>query len=210
MNAEMKKLGGFDSKLRSDVPRDDFDDDDLNDSDLMAAAQQKDVIADIDDIFPAPAVTEQRMEWKPEKLPNGKWKCSHSCKNDCKHACCKTGMKRPPRGPPKVHSDEEDEYEQSSIFKTFFKRNKREDQVAKEVPVSRPAPKAERRPLFVTESSSPQKIPSHDEHDEMDEPAAKKQKLDVIEKENKPMEEDEEDQAIAWALEEFGDYIEIV
>ena len=63
-------------------------------------------------------------DWRPERLPSGKWKCSHTCKDKqkCGHQCCKTGMHNPPRAPPKAQATE-DGYEQSSIWKNFMERN---------------------------------------------------------------------------------------
>lgn len=74
----------------------------------------------------------QAKDWHPEKLPNGKWRCSHTCKDrhKCRHTCCKEGSDKPPRGPPKARTDDH-EYEQSSIMKDFLRRNKSQASTSK-------------------------------------------------------------------------------
>lgn len=98
---------------------DEFGDEDVDDSDLLAAArnhQETDGIEDIDDITPeidggtstgktrkrgrpgsANGPIEQSRE--PVKLANGRWTCQHTCKEEgkkCKHKCCVEGAKKRP------------------------------------------------------------------------------------------------------------------
>jgi len=97
---------------------DEFDDGDLDDSDLLAATQGS-VLEDVDDIDDIMAEvdgrknsqiprkrsgTSQSLDRKDhyqesKRLPNGNWPCKHICKDkglDCKHQCCKEGTKRMP------------------------------------------------------------------------------------------------------------------
>ncbi|PWN52030.1 P-loop containing nucleoside triphosphate hydrolase protein [Violaceomyces palustris] len=41
---------------------------------------------------------------KPERLPNGHFKCKHHCKGLCRHLCCSDGMIKPPKGLPRSSS----------------------------------------------------------------------------------------------------------
>lgn len=64
-----------------------------------------------------------KAEWKPERLPNGNWKCSHRCKNKstCAHKCCREGTENKPK-PPKAVVEQPDEYHQSSIYLAMKQR----------------------------------------------------------------------------------------
>lgn len=112
------------------IPRasdDDFDDEGINDQDLLSAEADDakiEVIEDIDDILKAqekkkrskPSTQTQRssLETRPEhgedneisiyrepvQLDNGRWTCQHDCNQrnkKCKHKCCREGVTKPRR-----------------------------------------------------------------------------------------------------------------
>ncbi|KAJ7074112.1 hypothetical protein C8F01DRAFT_1360827 [Mycena amicta] len=55
-----------------------------------------------------PVSSNTATQQKPEKLPNGNYKCNHACKDKtkCRHLCCRDGLPEPPRPPKKRPADE--------------------------------------------------------------------------------------------------------
>ena len=118
--------------LRSIKEDDRFEDDDLNDSDLLAAISRVGDVEVVQDIDSYPlAVTEptskarskdkvtdkgkehRKDEYRePHQLPSGRWTCQHFCKDegvDCKHKCCIEGVVKPkprPKALPKPGGEE--------------------------------------------------------------------------------------------------------
>ncbi|PGH04665.1 ATP-dependent DNA helicase HFM1/MER3 [Blastomyces parvus] len=96
---------------------DEFEDDSLDDVDLIAAAQDMDYhsIKELDgndDHIRTASVAHQReasgkdikevhasKAIEPVRLENGNWACNHRCKDktSCKHFCCRDGTDRPPK-----------------------------------------------------------------------------------------------------------------
>jgi hypothetical protein len=113
-----------------------FEDDDIDDSDLLAAAQEAE-FTPIDvyenqaspdhsnhpskkDKSNAPRskvqTTSQAEPREPVQLENGKWACSHSCKDKtkCKHLCCREGLDKPPKTRKALKLNEEKPKEKDS------------------------------------------------------------------------------------------------
>ncbi|QSS51070.1 helicase family member [Histoplasma capsulatum var. duboisii H88] len=102
------------SKSRKDI--DEFEDDGLDDTDLIAAAEDMDYHS-IDESDgngdPIHALVSTRetassrdikeshtnKSVEPVRLGNGNWACNHRCKDKtkCKHLCCRDGTDRPPK-----------------------------------------------------------------------------------------------------------------
>ncbi|MCJ1472198.1 Sec63 [Lambiella insularis] len=105
------------SDINSDIElsceRDDegFPDDDIADTDMIAAANEvgyKNI-----DTFQSPTenesltpalkshATSRDRLWKPQQLETGKWACNHKCKDKtaCKHLCCREGVDKAPKAP---------------------------------------------------------------------------------------------------------------
>ncbi|KAI9838346.1 MAG: hypothetical protein M1819_005614 [Sarea resinae] len=98
---------------------DEFGDSDLDDGDMLAAANDSEFIhiEDFDDVRPLTrknTLNNSRLSvlvsnteknptseeaWHPEQMENGKWACNHKCKDKtaCKHLCCREGMAKPPK-----------------------------------------------------------------------------------------------------------------
>ncbi|KAK5958236.1 ATP-dependent DNA helicase MER3 [Knufia fluminis] len=121
-------------KLNFNAPqaqkREDFDED-LEDSDLLAAAAQPqakdeiEIVEDIDAIMEEmekdkkakksrkrnkSVETVEREFKEPRQLPNGNWTCQHSCNDmgkECKHNCCREGTKNKPMNPAKKKQKKE-------------------------------------------------------------------------------------------------------
>lgn len=91
-----------------------FDDDGLDDLDLVEAAsvemgressrsflnqpsQQTNGVSEFTTAANSNTNHYEQREIKPVQLPNGKWQCNHSCKNKltCKHLCCREGLDKP-------------------------------------------------------------------------------------------------------------------
>lgn len=101
------------------IIEDEFGSDDIEDSELMAAAEKleslnsrvlpsrEDDYEDIDSFDSPKASTKKIKEKEPEKMKNGKWKCNHECADGaptksggrCKHACCRDGLDKPRKRP---------------------------------------------------------------------------------------------------------------
>ncbi|KAK4097990.1 P-loop containing nucleoside triphosphate hydrolase protein [Parathielavia hyrcaniae] len=101
-----------------------FDHDDIDDSDLILAAER---VANQPSMSQHPNTTakqeaidypsvEEMIEFddgidatngEPVRLPNGRWQCNHACSGGaptksgkpCSHRCCKEGLDKPPRRP---------------------------------------------------------------------------------------------------------------
>ena len=104
-----------------------FDDDGIDDGDLLAATVTNalEAVDDIDDLPPvANAHSKQTKSksnqpksvdarpveiWKePTQLPNGRWTCQHICKDkgiECKHKCCQEGVVKPKRKPSTISNE---------------------------------------------------------------------------------------------------------
>lgn len=108
------------SKRRAETIPDEFDDDGIDDEELVKASC---VDLDFDHIDnfanPVDAITQKNTakngpinnnvrvkqstklsskdNQEPRQLDNGKWACNHPCKDKgaCKHLCCKEGMEKP-------------------------------------------------------------------------------------------------------------------
>ena len=90
-------------------------DDELDDSDLVAAAdaiefQPLEVFEAATHVIARDSTYQERKlsrkteeEYEPKRLQNGKWACNHKCKDKtvCKHMCCREGVDKPPK-PPKL------------------------------------------------------------------------------------------------------------
>ncbi|MCJ1284418.1 Sec63 [Xylographa opegraphella] len=100
--------GDYTARLEHD---DEFPDDDIDDRDLIAAANELD-FTDVDTFDfkrQQVATTEsikapkdiQEHEWEPQRIENGKWSCNHKCKDKsmCKHLCCREGLDKVPKAP---------------------------------------------------------------------------------------------------------------
>ncbi|GAB1738685.1 hypothetical protein NU219Hw_g3482t1 [Hortaea werneckii] len=112
------------SKSRINVPpktSDEFDDAELDDTDLVLA--ENDAFTSIDELDLTMGDTSNKATTtkkglsgqatsttKPRQLPNGRWACNHTCKNkvNCKHLCCKEGLEHPPHPPKPRHSKNKD------------------------------------------------------------------------------------------------------
>ncbi|QSS63303.1 hypothetical protein I7I51_00360 [Histoplasma capsulatum] len=117
-NSDVTKKG---SKSRRDI--DEFEDDGLDDTDLIAAAEDMDYHS-IDESDgngdPVHALISTRetassrdikeshtnKSVEPVRLGNGNWACNHRCKDKtkCKHLCCRDGTDRPPKPSKKQES----------------------------------------------------------------------------------------------------------
>lgn len=103
-----------------DESKDEFDDDDLDDNDLVNVGTVDNGFQDIDDIdlsqqdhISAPTKRtlpkvankahasrdDVEEDVEPRRLPNGNWECAHKCKDrqKCKHLCCKEGTGSKPK-----------------------------------------------------------------------------------------------------------------
>jgi ATP-dependent DNA helicase HFM1/MER3 len=105
---------------------DDFDDDKIDDDDLVQASFGDLAFDHIENFAnPTDALTQKNTaknaskktaakakersksldedEYEPQQLPNGKWACNHKCKDKsaCKHMCCRDGVDKPPKKPAK-------------------------------------------------------------------------------------------------------------
>ncbi|KAF2651305.1 P-loop containing nucleoside triphosphate hydrolase protein [Lophiostoma macrostomum CBS 122681] len=49
-------------------------------------------------------------DYEPQQLPNGKWACNHKCKDKsaCKHMCCRDGVDKPPKKPARKNAPVEE------------------------------------------------------------------------------------------------------
>ncbi|GAB7342831.1 hypothetical protein MBLNU457_g0958t2 [Dothideomycetes sp. NU457] len=106
--------------------KDEFDDDELDDNDLVSVGNIDKGFQDIDDIdlskqdhVSAPlkrafakstnrthSSKDIQEDVEPRRLPNGNWECAHRCKDrqKCGHQCCKEGSEsKPKRKKPKAN-----------------------------------------------------------------------------------------------------------
>ncbi|MCJ1414208.1 Sec63 [Xylographa parallela] len=101
-------VGGYAARLKHD---EEFPDDNIDDRDLLAAADELD-FTDVDtfDSRGQHVVTAESIkapknllahEWEPQRMGNGKWSCNHKCKDKsaCKHLCCREGVDKVPKAP---------------------------------------------------------------------------------------------------------------
>ena len=109
VNANRGRSKGKTSKTIKDYDSDEFDDPDLNDTDLVLA--EAGGFVDIDEFeksqMEEPKAKKRKTEdtrrseqdGEPQRLPNGKWSCNHRCgdKTTCKHLCCREGLDKKPK-----------------------------------------------------------------------------------------------------------------
>ncbi len=100
-----KRRAKTSSQLTPD--EDEFGDDGLDESDLLAAAQAAEFISI--EVYEQQARAQTNKKGKsqaehheakePVQLENGKWACNHNCKDktSCKHFCCRDGLDKPPK-----------------------------------------------------------------------------------------------------------------
>ena len=112
------------------VEGDEYGDDNLDDQDLVNAAEEADFtrIDDFDQELPPRKKTLkdymrpdiEQTAWNPEKLDNGKWACNHKCKDKtaCKHMCCREGIDKAPKPPKNAFVPASTLVESSSLLKS--------------------------------------------------------------------------------------------
>ena len=148
--------GKYAEILLSDVPAtiyptqaqaaDTFDDDDVGDEELLAAAKGKraergiDVIEDIDILMRDEKKASGKRKRKASvdddeseesvQLANGRWECQHACKAkgvDCKHKCCKEDVAKPRRPAKKATKSSVDDSQ--SILTHMAKKQPTSDKI---------------------------------------------------------------------------------
>ncbi|OJD22418.1 hypothetical protein ACJ73_06234 [Blastomyces percursus] len=118
MNTSRRRSNDLSKKVpASRVDMDEFEDDSLDDADLIAAAEDMDYhsineVDGNDDQVRTASVAQQKAASgkitkeihsiktiEPVRLENGNWACNHRCKDktSCKHLCCRDGTDRPPK-----------------------------------------------------------------------------------------------------------------
>lgn len=162
------------TKLEHDS--EDFDDFDIDDTDLMTAATGG--FDDIDEFAATPPpqaqvnvgkkrkmaeerATRSEIAFVPKQLPNGRWQCQHTCKDktNCKHICCHEGLEDKPRLSKKKKQQQlemkQSEAPNKSPIDDYFKQSKKQAASRNEKAQKQMKPKLEEEqegPRFGTNS----------------------------------------------------------
>lgn len=155
----------------------DFSDDNLNDLDLLQAANNPAEFRDIEDIEqdlgrvnanPLEKSSKQQLKqhpqvqhsalersWEPRRLQNGNWECNHMCKDRkrCKHKCCKDGLQSKPKPPKTKNTTIEDKGAAEKSTKVPNKSNT--TQVTLETAIKRKPPTISSVPIQQIDLCSP-------------------------------------------------------
>ncbi|KAJ4295152.1 ATP-dependent DNA helicase MER3 [Kalmusia sp. IMI 367209] len=121
-NMSRRRAESVSNSGKSTEYKDDFDDDGIDDEELVKAsckdldfdhidnyANPTDVITqkntarngpkNKNSVTQASKLLDEEDQQEPRQLDNGKWACNHNCKDKdaCRHLCCKEGMDKPPK-----------------------------------------------------------------------------------------------------------------